>query len=405
MPSILFVNRVYPPDSGATGRVLEQVAVTLKGAGWEVTVLATAGDQPGLGTIERDGVKVIRAGGFFSKSSLAARAAGYALMIPSLLLKALIMPRADVVVTMTDPPMLAVIGPMLKVLKGSKLVHWAQDLYPEVAEEAGVFKQGGVVAEVIRALSTVSLQSHDLVVSVGRCMSERLSLRGISSEKVRLIPNIGMERDIVPCVRRDNSFRIRHGIAPETLVVMYSGNLGRAHEFKTILEAARLLQDQGEQEILFLFVGEGPSRSVVEREAAEAGLSNVRFLPSQPGAAISESLGAADLHLVTMRQGMSGLVVPSKFYGVLAAERPCLFVGPLDSEVALVIREVGCGEVIGISEGAKLATTIQSYRDQPDRIPEEGSRGLQWLRRQSDTGSQFLECVEEAIGGIRSSAA
>jgi len=368
--------------------------VTLKGVGWEVTVLATAGDQPGLGTIVRDGVKVIRAGGFFSKSSLAARAAGYALMIPSLLLKALTLPRADVVVTMTDPPMLAVIGPMLKLLKGSKLVHWAQDLYPEVAEEAGVFKRGGVVAEVIRALSTVSLQSHDLVVSVGRCMSERLSLRRIPSERVRLIPNIGMERDIVPCVRRDNSFRICHGIAPETLVVMYSGNLGRAHEFKTILEAARLLQNQGEQGILFLFVGEGPSRLLVEREVAAEGLSNVRFMPSQPGAAISESLGAADLHLVTMRQGMSGLVVPSKFYGVLAAERPCLFVGPLDSEVAQVIREVGCGEVIGISEGAKLATTIQAYRDRPDRISEEGGRGLQWLRRQSDTGSQFLRCLE-----------
>jgi colanic acid biosynthesis glycosyl transferase WcaI len=394
MPSILFINRVYPPDSGATGRVLEQAALTFVRAGWGVTVLSTAGDQPGPGAMVRDGVKVIRAGGFFSKSSLAARAAGYALMIPSLLFKALTLPRADVVVTMTDPPMLAVIGPILKVLKGSKLVHWAQDLYPEVAEEAGVFKRGGLLAGVIRTLSSASLKSHDLVISVGRCMSERLSLRGILPEKVILIPNIGMERDIVPSVSRENSFRIRNGIASETLLVMYSGNLGRAHEFETVLEAARALKDQGEKGIIFLFVGEGPSRWVVDREAAAAGLSNVRFLPSQPGAEISESLGAADLHLVTMRQGMSGLVVPSKFYGVLAAERPCLFVGPLDSEVARVIREVGCGEVIGISESAKLATTIQAYRDRPDRISEEGGSGLQWLRRQSDAGKEFLRHLE-----------
>ena len=394
MPSILFINRVYPPDSGATGRVLEQAALTFVRAGWGVTVLSTAGDQPGPGAMVRDGVKVIRAGGFFSKSSLAARAAGYALMIPSLLFKALTLPRADVVVTMTDPPMLAVIGPILKVLKGSKLVHWAQDLYPEVAEEAGVFKRGGLLAGVIRAFSSASLKSHDLVVSVGRCMSERLSLRGILPEKVILIPNIGMERDIVPSVSRENSFRIRNGIASETLLVMYSGNLGRAHEFETVLEAARALKDQGEKGIIFLFVGEGPSRWVVDREAAAAGLSNVRFLPSQPGAEISESLGAADLHLVTMRQGMSGLVVPSKFYGVLAAERPCLFVGPLDSEVARVIREVGCGEVIGISESAKLATTIQAYRDEPHRIFEDGRRGLQWLQRQPDAGKEFLRHLE-----------
>jgi glycosyltransferase involved in cell wall biosynthesis len=394
MPSILFINRVYPPDSGATGRVLEQAALTFVRAGWGVTILSTAGDQPSPGAFVRDGVKVIRTGGFFSKSSLVARAAGYALMIPSLLLKALMLPRADVVVTMTDPPMLAVIGPILRLLKGSRLVHWAQDLYPEVAEEVGVFRRGGGVAGAIRALSTASLKAHHLVVSLGRCMSERLALRGIPGERVRLIPNIGMERDIVPCRSSDTAFRARNGIAKEELVVMYSGNLGRAHEFVTVLGAARLLKDQGEQGILFLFVGEGPSRLVVEREAAAARLSNVRFLPSQPGAEISESLGSADLHLVTMRHGMSGLVVPSKFYGVLAAERPCLFVGPLDSEVARVILEVGCGEVIRISEGAKLAATIQAYRDQPDRISEEGGRGLQWLRRQSDTGSQFLQCLE-----------
>jgi glycosyltransferase involved in cell wall biosynthesis len=393
MPSILFINRVYPPESGATGRVLEQVAVRLKEAGWGVTVLTTAGEQSGPGAVVRDGVKVNRVGGFHSKSSLVARAAGYALMIPSLLIRALKLPRADVVVTMTDPPMLAVIGPIVRLLKGSTLVHWAQDLYPEVAEEAGVFKRGGIVAGVIRALSTASLKAHDLVVSVGRCMSERLSRRGIPPDRMKFIPNIGMEREIVPCGSGANPFRIRNAISLETLVVMYSGNLGRAHEFGTVLEAARLLRDQGEREILFLFVGEGPSRLAAEREATAAALSNVRFLPSQPGAEIAESLGAADLHLVTMRQGMSGLVVPSKFYGVMAAGRPCLFIGPSDSEVARVIREAGCGEVIGIGEGAKLALSIRSYRDESRRISIEGSCGLHWLRQQSDAGSQFLQCL------------
>lgn len=404
MPSILFINRVYPPDSGATGRVLEQAAGVFVGAGWSVTVLATASGKTDAGDLVRDGVTVVRIGTLFSKASLLIRAAGYALMIPSLLLKALMLPRADVVVTMTDPPMLAVIGPILRLLKGSKLVHWAQDLYPEVAEEAGVFRRGGAAATLIRTVSSASLQAHHKVVSLGRCMSARLVRRGILPERVKLVPNIGMEREIVPCGSKENPFRIRQGIPSQTLVVMYSGNLGRAHEFGTVLEAARILDERGEQGILFLFVGEGPSLPVVQRDAAEAGLANVRFLPSQPVESISESLGAADLHLVTMRGGMSGLVVPSKFYGVLAAERPCVFVGPLDSEVAQVIREVGCGEVIGVSEGAKLSTTIQSYRDQPDRISKEGAKGLEWLRRQDDAGMLFLRCADEVIGGIRSSA-
>ena len=373
---------------------MEQVAVALAEAGWEVTVLATAGDRSGSLTVVRDGVKVVRVGGFFSKSSLAARAIGYALMIPSLLLKTLAMPRADVIVTMTDPPMLAVIGPILRLIKGSTLIHWAQDLYPEVAEEAGIFRRGGVAAGIIRTLSTASLKSHDLVVSVGRCMSERLFLRGIPPERVKLIPNVGMERDILPCGSRENPFRIRNGIARETLVVMYSGNLGRAHEFATVLEAARLLKELGEKGILFLFVGEGPSRALVERAAAASSLSNIRFLPSQPGDRISESLGAADLHLVTMRQGMSGLVVPSKFYGVLAASRPCLFIGPEDSEVARVIRKVGCGEVVGIGEGRKLVQVILAYREQSGRISEEGNLGIKWLQGQPDAGCEFLHCLE-----------
>jgi len=390
MPSILFINRVYPPESGATGRVLEYLARELVKTGWEVSVVTTSGERTKSGWSQRDGVKVIRVESPFSKENMILRAVGYGLMLPSLLIGTLFQPRADVVVTMTDPPMSAVLGPVLKFLRGSLLIHWAQDLYPEVAEEVGVFRKGSVAEVLLRAISSASLKSHDLVVSVGRCMSERLSRRGIPSERIRLISNIGMERDIIPCGSRDNPFRIRNGISPETLVVMYSGNLGRAHDFETILEAARLLKEQGERGILFLFVGEGPSRSTVERDAAAAGLSNVRFLPPQPGSTISESLGAADLHLVTMKGGMSGLVVPSKFYGVLAAERPCLFVGPLDSEVARVISEVGCGEVIGISEGAKLALIILAYRDQPGRISEEGIRGLQWLGRQSDIGSQFL---------------
>jgi colanic acid biosynthesis glycosyl transferase WcaI len=393
MPSILFINRVYPPDSGATGRVLEQVAGTLLRAGWKVTVLATAGGKTPAGSDIVDGVTVVRMGAAFSKASLAARAAGYALMIPSLLIKALTLSRADVVVTMTDPPMLAVLGPVMRLVKGSVLIHWAQDLYPEVAEEAGVFRRGGFVAGMIRLLSTASLKAHHLVISLGRCMSERLTLRGIPGEWVRLIPNIGMERDIVPCAGTNTPFRIRYGIAPEALVVMYSGNLGRAHEFVTVLEAARLLHEKGEREILFLFVGDGPSRTDVERDVISAGLSNVRFLPSQPGELISESLGAADLHLVTMKREMSGLVVPSKFYGVLAARRPCIFVGPPDSEVARVIEEVGCGKITEPGEGGRLAEMFLQYRNEPWRASEEGERGLTWLRNQPDAGTRFLHAL------------
>jgi len=395
MPSILFLNRVYPPDLGATGLVVEQAALECVAAGWKVSVLATADLGKAEGGNVRAGVNVIRVGIPFSKKNLFFRAFGYVLMIPSLLLKSLWLPPFDVVVTKTDPPMLLVIGPLLRFLKGGRLVHWAQDLYPEVAEEAGVFRKRGVRASVLRFLSTLSIKSHDLTLAVGECMADRIESRGIHRSKIRVVPNIGIERGIKPMPRLPNGFRKRNGLG-EAFLVMYSGNIGRAHEFSTVLDAARILEERGEVEILFVFVGRGPMEKDLREKAGRLNLQNVRFIDSQPSESLSESLGAADLHLVTMNKGMEGLVVPSKFYGVMAASRPCLFVGPKGSDVARVIREQGVGAVIEPGDPAALVYAILHFRSRPDLIAELGNRGTIYLQK-NYAPHAFVDCVRELL--------
>jgi glycosyltransferase involved in cell wall biosynthesis len=395
VPSILFINRVYPPESGATGRVLEYVARGFVSAGWDVSVLTTAGDHSKEGSSVQGGVKVIRIAMPFSKKSLLTLALGYALMIPSLLLKALMLPRADVVVTKTDPPMLLILGPFLKYLKGVRTIHWAQDLYPEVAEEVGVFPKGGVVAGVLRSISTRSMMVCDVVVAVGRCMAERLEGRGIAQEKIRVLPNTGVEDDIVPVARENNEFRKRHGLEG-AFVIEYSGNLGRAHDFGTVLEAARLLEQRGETGILFLFVGSGPGEGLLRDEVVRMGLRNIRFLPPQPAEFLSQSLGAGDLHLVTMKSGMSGLVVPSKFYGVMAAGRPCLFVGPEESEVARVILEHGVGEVVAPGDADALVRAILRYRAAPQLTEDERFKASVVLRA-GDASVGLIRIATEVV--------
>jgi glycosyltransferase involved in cell wall biosynthesis len=379
MSSILFINRVYPPDSGATGRVLEHSARGFANAGWDVTILATATFREEVGEEVRGRIRIVRVGILFSKKNLIARALGYALMIPALLLKALRLPRHDVVVTKTDPPMLAVIGPIIKGVKGSRLIHWAQDLYPEVAEECGVLTKGGFMAGILRRLSTWGIQRHDLTLAVGYCMADRLIARGIREESIRVVPNAGIEGDIEPVQHGASAFREAHGIGDE-FVIMYSGNMGRAHDFATVLGAARRLQERREQKILFLFVGEGPEEQMVRRAVSEQKLENVRFLQTQPSKLLSESLGTGDLHLVTMKEGMEGLVVPSKFYGVMAAARPTIFVGPNDSEVARMIHGHGIGQVIAPGEDASLAEAILRYRAEPDLVKGEGNKARVALR-------------------------
>ena len=358
MPSILFINRVYPPSSGATGEMLCQLAEALAARRWDVTILATdTGGVPKTGL--RNGVRILRAGGLFSRKSTPLRALSYACMIPWLLIRALLLPRTDFIVTMTDPPMLAVIGPVLAFFKKNKIVHWAQDIYPEVAEELEVLPSGGVLARVLRAVSSFALQRYDAVVSIGRCMTQRLIGRGILPARIRLIPN--WAPPIVPRDKFNNPFRRQQGLEGD-FVVAYSGNMGLAHDFDAILTAAESLRGR---HIVFLMIGEGPRRAEIQSAAISRGLDNMRFLPSQAPNKLSESLSAADAHLVTMRPPLCGLVVPSKFYGVLAAGRPCLFVGPKESEVAISLGEQDAGMVIDPKNPSALAAAILDWAMDP----------------------------------------
>jgi colanic acid biosynthesis glycosyl transferase WcaI len=358
MSSVLFINRVYPPAKGATGDMLQGITESLAARGWDVMVLTTAElGEPKKSS--RRGVRILRVGGTLSRRNVLLRAVSYVFMIPWLMTRALLLPRTDFVVTMTDPPMLVVVGLAIKFFKRNRVIHWAQDLYPEVAEELGVLPRGNAVTNVLRRLSTEALVRGDAVVAIGRCMASRLTARGVSYAKISIIPN--WAPPIQSLDRSNNPFRRTHGLEGQ-FVVVYSGNMGLAHEFDTVLDAAESLRGQ---RIVFLFIGEGPRRVEVEAAARLRGIDNIRFLPSQPPEKLSESLSAADAHLVTMRANLCGLLVPSKVYGVLAAGRPCLFVGPADSEAARLIRETDSGFVVEPGQSAQLASEILDWAGNP----------------------------------------
>ena len=358
MSSVLFINRVYPPAKGATGDMLQGITESLAARGWDVTVLTTAElGEPKNST--RRGVRILRVGGALSRRNVLLRAVSYVFMIPWLMTRALLLPRTDFVVTMTDPPMLVVAGLAMKFFKRNRVIHWAQDLYPEVAEELGVLPRGNAVTNLLRRFSTEALVRGDAVVAIGRCMASRLTARGVSYAKISIIPN--WAPPIQSLDRTNNPFRRTHGLEGQ-FVLVYSGNMGLVHEFDTVLDAADSLRGQ---RVVFLFIGDGPRRVEVEAAARLRGIDNIRFLPSQPPDKLSESLSAADAHLVTMRSNLCGLVVPSKVYGVLAAGRPCLFVGPADSEAARLIRETDSGFVVEPGQSAQLASEILDWAGNP----------------------------------------
>jgi glycosyltransferase involved in cell wall biosynthesis len=210
-------------------------------------------------------------------------------------------------------------------------------------------------------------------------MRDYLLSRGIPDHKIAVVENWADGSVVAPLLPAESELRRRLDLG-NALVVGYSGNLGRAHDVDTLLAAARLLRD--EQDVVFLMVGGGNRMQELQRQVPLQGLErNFRFLPYQPRERLADSLAAADVHLVSLLPDLEGLIVPSKFYGILAAGRPTVFVGHTDGEVARVIRNHACGEVVQAGDGFALAQVLRELRDDPVTRMLMGRRALELHRR------------------------
>ncbi|MFQ5507752.1 MAG: glycosyltransferase family 4 protein [Leptospirillia bacterium] len=371
--SVTFINRVYPPVPGATGELLRQLAEELAATGTRVTVVTS---RPSDDLPEHEmsrGVRVERVAGIpFHRSGHLRRAVSYLSLFPAMAIRALGGPRPDVIITMSDPPLLSVMGVVMSRLLGASSMHWAQDVYPQLAAELGVINREGITYRTLNRISSWALARHDKVICVGRCMEERLRKNG--ARALAVVPNWPAP-EVHPVAGKNNAFLSREGLSGSR-VVMYSGNFGLAHDFSTIIDAAERLRDS-RPDIQFLCVGEGPKKSWVADQVRDRKLVNMRLMPFQSRQNLSSSLGAADIHLATMEPNLSGLVVPSKVYGVLAAGRPCIFLGPEDSEVARLISEKNCGRVLPRPSGSRLATTIEQLLEDGPALRKMGSRAIE----------------------------
>jgi glycosyltransferase involved in cell wall biosynthesis len=392
MPSVLFINRVFPPDEGATGQLLAELAVEMAKAGWQVTVVA---GNAALTQAVHSSIVTSRVAGLpFSRASMWRRALSYLSLYPALLWRVLRLPRHDFVITLTDPPLHLALAPIIRATKGSRLLHWAQDLYPEVAEELQAIRRHGGLASILRRISTWSLQRHDAVIAVGRCMAGRLRQRGVPAERLRVVPNWSLQAPATEVAPEPEAFRRTQGWE-HRFVVMYSGNLGLAHPFEAILNAIEILGKK-EPRILFVLVGEGSQLVKLRQRLATA--PNVCFLPRQPISLVGTTLRAADVHLASMFEHLAGLVVPSKVYGIVVAERPCVFLGPQESEAARLLRDHKCGLVLPSGDGEGLANVLLEWSHNPAALESMRANARQ-VAPQLGVGPA-LQSFQEVLGSV-----
>ena len=355
---VIFVNRVYAPSTAATAQLLTDLAEGLAHRGWPVHVVAS-----GHSSAARHGVVVHGTGPGSTHGGLLSRSLNYRRFLRAARreLLALVEP-GDLVVALTDPPMLGATVAEAARARGGRVVHWIQDIYPEIVSA----HFGAIAALALRPLLArrdAAWRSAQACVTLGDDMAAFVTGRGVPAARVAIVPNWAPRELHAPAPADAVAARRAAWGVADKFVVAYSGNLGRVHEFDAVLGAAEALRAQ--PEISFVFVGTGARFDEVRRAARARRLENVRFLPLEPRAQLAAALAAADAHLVTLKPGFARLVYPSKLAGVLAAGRPVLFVGPPAGDIARLLARADCGVAVGPDGGGDLARAIGRWQAEP----------------------------------------
>jgi colanic acid biosynthesis glycosyl transferase WcaI len=387
---IIFINRFFYPDHSGTSQMLSDLAFALadRGLNLEIITSRLRYDGPGDVFLPREvirGVTVHRVWtSRFGRQNLIGRAVDYlTFYLTAARMLWRLARRGDIVVAKTDPPMLSVLAWPLVRLRGAKLVNWLQDVFPEIAERFGKSTAVSRISfRVMRALRDQTLKHADMNVTVGEHMAEHVRSLGVAKGRIAMIPNWTDGAFVRPVARAGNSLRQAWGLGDD-FVVGYSGNLGRAHDIETFLAAmtaVRLDWDaknaRGETPtwVRWLFIGGGALVEDLQTQLAARGMDGVAFRPYAPREDLALSLSAADVHLVSLRPEMEGLVVPSKIYGIAAAGRPAIFIGAADGEIARVIARYGFGRTVAQGDGQGLAAAIMELSQQPELCQGMGER-------------------------------
>ena len=394
MKRLIFINRYFWPDHSATSQILSQLAFALAEAGWKVHVVTSQQlyDDPGARLATQEtirGVVIHRiAGTKFGRTGLLGRAIDYlTFYLASWRLLLSTADKGDILVPMTDPPLLSVLGRRVARRRRAHLVNWLQDIYPEIAAAFEVPMVSGPVGHLLSWLRNASLNAADTNVVVGDQMAARLRTLGIAADRICVIPNWCDDENITPIAAADNPLRKQWQLENK-FVVGYSGNLGRAHEFETLLGAAERLKDNSR--IVFLFIGAGYHTDALVHSVKARGLTDrFCFLPYQQNDVLKYSLSVPDVHWISLRPEFEGLIVPSKFYGIAAAGRPIIAITAKDGEIAQLVEFGNFGVIIEPGDAKALAETITKFSTDPQATAEMGRRARAALDAQYSSHHAF----------------
>jgi len=370
---VLLLNQFFWPDSAATSQLLTDLARGLAERGHEVYAISADGGYNLASTGSPPAVRICRVKTSRFNRGRVGRVVSYLSFYFLAAFRAFSLPRPDLVVTLTTPPLLSLLGTALKTLRGCRHFIWEMDVYPDVAIDLNYFKAGGITDRVTGWLADFSRRQADGIVALGECMKRRLIDRGVDAEHIFVAENWADGASIQPIPRTGEAAQ---------LVLLYSGNFGLAHDFETVARAILELKD--DERFRFVFVGSGGRQQELISLIEAHNLSFVDVRPFVERASLSESLSAGDIGLVTQRDACCGSVVPSKVYGLLAAGRPILFVGPREATPANIVQRFECGWHVDCGDVAALTHILLHLANHPEEVTRAGQNARNALLQHFD---------------------
>jgi len=359
---ILVINQFFWPDAAPTGQLLTDVIRGVDPDIHFVTVLCGSSNYAAEDKIAPPPrVKIVRSGWIpFSRGRIG-RILSYAAFFAGALVRGIAEPKPALVLTLTTPPLISLLGTLLKILRGSRHIIWEMDLYPDIAVDLNVLNPRSVVTRLIGAVADFSRKRADGIIALGDDMKERLVARGIPAHKILVAENWADGNEIVSAPFKEGP-----------LVVLYSGNFGLAHEEYTITEAIRQLRD--DRRLSFVFSGGGERRKGLEEFCRVEDIATAEFRPYARRSDLGPSLAEGHVGLVTQMPRTVGAVVPSKVYGIMAAGRPVLYVGPRGSTPACIVEQHGCGWRIEPGDKAGMVRLLKRLEQDRSLVREAGAR-------------------------------
>jgi glycosyltransferase involved in cell wall biosynthesis len=380
-PRLLVLNQYYWPGVEATAQLLTELCEALA-EDLDVTVVTGVlhGHEHEPRRIVRNGVEIVRVPSTsFERSRLLARASNYVTYLSNALLRGLRGRRPDVVLCMTDPPIVADIALLVARRYRAPLVVISQDVFPEIAVQLKRL-ENPVLMSLLRGLVSVYLRRADRVVAIGETMRKRLEAKGARPDRVEVIPNWVDTKRLEP--HGKHTWWAREAGFEEKFIVMHSGNVGHAQDLDSLVRAATFLRDL--DDLLIAIIGTGARHAELVALAERLETDKVVFAYYQPRHLLAQSLSAADVHVVGLAPGLAGYVVPSRLYGILAVGRPVIVAADPESETAQVVKEIGCGILVPPGRAELLARAIRDAHDGKYDLDEMGALGRAWVEREAD---------------------